>query len=96
MNVKYVMNNFPSNPISTDTLMAAKTVMAVINILVMFARIIFAQAGSYQSTSKPTQNMNAINVRKCLPANKIWKLMLETKLKILVESVIKHFVTDQI
>ena len=96
LNVKNVMNNFQRNQISTDILMDAKTRMAVISTLVIFAMMIFAQVGSYQSISNPTQNMNAMNVKKYLPASKIWKLILKTVLKSLVQSVVKHFVTDQI
>ena len=93
---KNVMNNFQRNQISTDILMDAKTRTAVISTLVIFAMMIFAQVGSYQSISNPTQNMNAMNVKKYLPASKIWKLILKTVLKSLVQSVVKHFVTDQI
>ena len=64
LNVKNVMNTFQRSPISTDILMEAKTGMAVISILVMFAMIIFAQAGSYQNICKSTKNMNAINAKK--------------------------------
>ena len=63
LNVENVMNTFQRSPISTDIQMEAKTGIAVISILVMFAMIIFAQAGSYQNICKSTKNMNAINVK---------------------------------
>ena len=95
LNVENVMNTFQRSPISTDIQMEAKTGIAVISILVMFAMIIFAQAGSYQNICKSTKNMNAINVKKYLPVSKVWKLILPTVLKILVQSVGKRFVTSQ-
>ena len=96
LNVKNVMNNFQRSPTSKDILMEAKTWMVVTSILVMFAMIIFAQAGSYQNIFKSTQNMNAINVKKYLPASKVWKFILQTVLMILVKSAEKPFVTNQI
>ena len=95
LNVENVMNTFQRSPISTDIFMEAKTGMAVISILVMFVMIIFAQAGNYQNICQFTKNMNAINVKKYLPVSKVWKLILPTVLKILVQSVGKRFVTSQ-